>query len=110
MPVMPEDFGMNTIADRTAAQQGLSRESVGFGPRFVVAVSAGSVLNPINSSIIAIALVSIGHAFGVGADTAAWLVSVLYLATAVGQPAIGRLADRLGPRRVYLAGTALVAA
>jgi MFS family permease len=82
----------------------------GFGLRFVVATSAGSVLNPVNSSIIAVALVAIGRSFGVGAAAVTWLVSALYLATAVGQPAMGRLADQLGPRRVYLAGLALVAA
>ncbi|KAB2383434.1 MFS transporter [Actinomadura montaniterrae] len=81
-----------------------------FGARFVTAVSFGSVLNPVNSSIIAVALVAIGQAFGAGADRTTWLVSALYLATAVGQPTMGRLADRLGPRRVYLAGTALVGA
>jgi len=76
----------------------------------VVATSAGSVLNPVNSSIIAVALVAIGRSFGVGAAAVTWLVSALYLATAIGQPAMGRLADQAGPRRVYLAGLALVAA
>jgi MFS family permease len=85
-------------------------EDIGFGRRFVAATSFGSVLNPVNSSIIAVALVSIGHAFGVGTSATTWLVSALYLATAVGQPAMGRLADLAGPRRVYAAGTVVVAA
>lgn len=89
---------------------GPAPEAAGFGPRFVAAISFGSVLNPVNSSIIAVALAAIGHAFGAGAATTTWLVSALYLATAIGQPAAGRLADLLGPRRVYLAGTALVGA
>jgi MFS family permease len=97
---------------RPAAGGRLARDGgeTGFGRRFVVAVSAGSVLNPVNSSIIAVALVAIGRSFGVGAAATTWLVSALYLATAVGQPAMGRLADQFGPRRVYLAGLALVAA
>ena len=90
--------------------RGPSPERAGFGARFVIACSFGSVLNPVNSSIIAVALVSIGRAFGAGAASTTWLVSALYLATAIGQPTAGRLADLLGPRRVYLAGTALVAA
>ncbi|WP_279583164.1 MFS transporter [Fodinicola feengrottensis] len=94
----------------TGTLSALTPKSVGFGPRFVLATSTGSVLNPINSSIIAVALVSIGQAFGVGADRTAWLVSALYLATAVGQPVMGKLADRFGPRRIYLAGLAMVAA
>jgi MFS family permease len=35
-------------------------------------------------------------------------VSALYLATATGQPVVGRLIDRYGARRLYLAGAALV--
>lgn len=81
----------------------------GFSPKFVTAAAFGSVLNPVNSSIIAVALVSIGRAFGAGADRTAWLVSALYLATAIGQPTMGRLADLVGPRKIYLAGTILVA-
>ena len=88
---------------------GPSPEQAGFGPRFIIASSFGSVLNPVNSSIIAVALVSIGHTFGVGTASTTWLVSALYLATAIGQPSMGRLADLVGPRHVYLAGTLLVA-
>ncbi|WP_405015294.1 MFS transporter [Kitasatospora sp. NBC_01539] len=68
----------------------------------------GSVLNPINSSMLAVALVPIGHAFGAPPSQTAWLVTGLYLATAVGQPVIGRLVDAYGPRPLYLTGTALV--
>jgi MFS family permease len=85
-------------------------EDIGFGRRFIAATSFGSVLNPINSSIIAVALVAIGHTFGAGTSATTWLVSALYLATAIGQPTMGRLADLVGPRRVYLAGTVAVAA
>ncbi|MER5386066.1 MFS transporter [Streptomyces sp. NPDC002688] len=68
----------------------------------------GSVLNPVNSSMIAVALVPIGSALGAPPAQTAWLVSGLYLATAVGQPVVGRLVDMYGPRRLYLAGTATV--
>ena len=91
-------------------RRGPRPEDIGFGHRFVTATSFGSVLNPVNSSIIAVALVSIGRTFGAGASDTAWLVSALYLATAIGQPMMGRLADLIGPRRVYLTGTAAVAA
>ncbi|MGW1076266.1 MFS transporter [Streptomyces sp. NPDC002537] len=70
----------------------------------------GSVLNPVNTTAIATGLVAIGHDFGVGAAGTGWLVSSLYLASAVGQPAMGRLADLLGPRRVFLAGLVAVCA
>jgi MFS family permease len=38
------------------------------------------------------------------------LISVLYLACAVAQPAAGKLSEEIGPRRVFLAGTAFVLA
>ncbi|AOR30272.1 MFS transporter [Streptomyces fodineus] len=80
----------------------------GFDRRLIPPMVVGSVLNPVNSSMIAVALVPIGVAFGAPPAETAWLVSALYLATAVGQPVIGRLVDMYGPRRLYLAGTALV--
>ena len=67
----------------------------------------GSILNPINSSIIAVALVPIAAAFGAPASQAAWLVSSLYLATAIGQPLVGRLVDIFGPRRLFIVGATL---
>ncbi|MFD4529764.1 MFS transporter [Streptomyces sp. NPDC058470] len=80
----------------------------GFDRRLIAPMILGSILNPINSSMIAVALVPIGAAFGAQASETAWLVSALYLATAVGQPVVGRLVDTHGPRRLYLIGTALV--
>ncbi|MDF3298968.1 MFS transporter [Streptomyces sp. K1PA1] len=68
----------------------------------------GSVLNPVNSTIVAVALVPIGAAFGAPPSQTAWLVSALYLATALGQPVVGRLIDLFGPRRLFLLGTGLV--
>ena len=38
-----------------------------------------------------------------------WLIAGLYLASAVAQPTMGRLADLFGPRRVYLISLSLVA-
>ena len=68
----------------------------------------GSVLNPVNSSIIAVSLVPIGRALGAAPSQTAWLISSLYVATAIGQPIVGRLVDRLGPRLPYLVGTGMV--
>ncbi|AGP54275.1 MFS transporter [Streptomyces rapamycinicus] len=81
-----------------------------FGPRLMAPLLIGSVLNPVNSTMIATGLVAIGHDFGVGAARTAWLVASLYLASAVAQPAMGRLADLLGPRRVFLSGLLVVCA
>jgi MFS family permease len=78
-------------------------------PRVLAAILLGTVLNPINSSMIAVALVRVGDDFDVGLVSLSWLVSSFYLVTAVGQSVLGRLADQLGPRRVQCAGFALIA-
>ncbi len=69
----------------------------------------GSVLNPVNPSMIAVALIPIGIALvalGHG------LVGIRAVSgdRCLGHPVIGRLVDIYGPRRLFLAGTALVGA
>ncbi|SEG91547.1 Major Facilitator Superfamily protein [Actinacidiphila yanglinensis] len=90
----------------TTARSGTG--TAGFDRRLVPPMMLGSVLNPINSTIIAVALVPIGNAFGAPPSQTAWLVSALYLATALGQPVVGRLIDLFGPRRLFLLSTGLV--
>ncbi|WP_433043957.1 MFS transporter [Dactylosporangium sp. CS-033363] len=79
-----------------------------FDRRLIAPMVLGSILNPINSSIVAVALIPIGAAFGAPPSQTAWLVSALYLATALGQPVVGRLIDLFGPRRLFLISTTLV--
>src|SRR6201992_2001487 len=80
-----------------------------FGWRFLAPLMWGSALNPVNSSIIATALTGIGTGLHVGIGATASLVSGLYLASAVAQPAMGKLAGRLGARPMFLAGMVIVA-
>ncbi|MGN6188300.1 MAG: MFS transporter, partial [Conexibacter sp.] len=77
-------------------------------PRVLAAILLGTVLNPINSSMIAVALVRVGDDFGVGIVSLSWLISSFYLVAAVGQSVLGRLADQFGPRRLQCLGFALV--
>jgi len=81
-----------------------------FGARFVTPMFMGAALNPINSSVIATALVSIAAAMGVPVGRTSILISSLYLTSAIAQPTCGRLAEEFGPRRVFLAGIAIVLA
>jgi MFS family permease len=79
-----------------------------FAWKFVTPLFLGSALNPVNSSLIATALVPIAHALDVPVGRTAILVSALYLASAIAQPTAGKLAEEFGPRRVFLAGIVLV--
>lgn len=79
-----------------------------FRARFVAPLLWGTSLNPINSSIIATSLVAIGTGFGVSAGQTATLVAAVYVASAVAQPAMGRLAGQFGARRVFVIGLGIV--
>ena len=91
------------------AKTGSQRRVAGpFGWRTVTPLMMGSALNPVNSSVIATALVPIAAALHVPVGRTLILVSSLYLACAIAQPTAGKLAEEFGPRRVFLAGIVLV--
>lgn len=58
--------------------------------------------------MIAVALAPISKDLGIGSDQAIWLVSSLYLASAIAQPTMGKLADRFGPKKIFLLGMVIV--
>ena len=70
------------------------------------AIALGTMLAPLNSTMIAIALPEIQHAFAISVTATTWLVTLYLVAMAVGQPIGGWLGDVLGRRRVYLFGLA----
>jgi MFS family permease len=105
MKVTRQACTANRVFERLRARWG---SDDGFNRKLIAPLVAGAALNPINSTIMAVALVPIGVAFGESPSATAWLVSALYLASAVGQPLVGRLIDIYGARRSFLPATALV--
>ncbi|MFJ2558063.1 MULTISPECIES: MFS transporter [unclassified Streptomyces] len=94
-----------------AARTGSTAKGLAHKPfawTFTAPLYVGSSLNPINSSLIATALVPIAAELHVAVGSTAVLVSSLYLASAVAQPTAGKLAEVLGPRRIFLSGIVLV--
>lgn len=80
----------------------------GFSLKFCVPLFMGSALNPINSSVIATALVPISEGIHVSVGATVVLITSLYLASAIAQPTAGKLATEFGPRRVFVAGIVTV--
>jgi MFS family permease len=74
----------------------------------VASLSLGTALNPLNSSMIAVALVDLQKTFMLGIAEATWVITAFYLASAAGQPLMGRLGDRFGPRRLFVFGMCVV--
>ncbi|WP_138417638.1 MFS transporter [Aquibacillus sediminis] len=76
---------------------------------FVLTIGLGTLLNPLNSSMISVALTRIQHEFQLTFTDVSWLISIFYIASAVGQPVMGKLSDMFGPKRLFLTGLSLVA-
>ena len=75
-----------------AVESDVDRQGDAFSWRLVTSLLLTSTLNPINSSLIATALVPIAHALSVPVGRTAILVSALYLASSIAQPTAGKLA------------------
>ncbi|MGH2608940.1 MAG: MFS transporter, partial [Tepidiformaceae bacterium] len=76
--------------------------------RLQLVVSLASIFGPLNSTMIAVALPRIGDDFGVGVGALALLVSAYLIATAVLQPASGKLGDAFGHLRIVQLGLVLL--
>ncbi|MFP5113205.1 MFS transporter [Bacillaceae bacterium C204] len=76
---------------------------------FLTAVASGTMLNPLNSSMIALALHSIQKDFNLSFSTVSWLISSFYLASAVAQPVTGKIGDIFGRKKTFLTGLIIVA-
>lgn len=70
----------------------------------LLSITLGSMLVPLNSTMIAVALPEIMDAFDAGVSTAGWLVTAYLITMAALQLVTGQLGDRFGRRRLVLGG------
>ncbi len=70
----------------------------------VIVVALASVLAPLNSTMIAIALPGIMDDLSVPVTSASWLITAYLIAMASLQPVTGKLGDRFGRRNLILGG------
>jgi len=70
----------------------------------LLGIASGSILVPLNSTMLAVALPGVMNEFGLGAATVATLVSLYLGAVAIALPVGGTLGDRFGHRRTFLVG------
>lgn len=86
------------------ATAGARQTKFGFIPSILLSV----VLNPLNSATISVGLEVLLHALHATAAGITWIVSGYYLGSAVSQPIMGALGDRMGYRRLVYLGFVLV--
>lgn len=70
----------------------------------LAAVALGTMLAPLNSTMIAVALPHIVEEFHVDVAAAGWLVTAYLIVMAAIQPVAGKLGDLLGRRRLIIGG------
>ncbi|GEB77940.1 putative MFS-type transporter YwoD [Sporolactobacillus inulinus] len=76
---------------------------------FMTAIATGTLLNPLNSSMIALALHSIQDDYQLSFAMVSWLISGFYLVSAVGQPVAGKMGDLIGRKKLFLTGLVIAA-
>jgi MFS family permease len=82
-------------------------EAEGVVPAATIAgIALASVLVPLNSTMIAVALPDVASDFDISTGQASVLVTLYLLAMLVGQPLSGRVTDRVGARRAATISTA----
>ena len=70
----------------------------------MVGIALGSILSPLNSTMLAVALPSVMDEFSVDPATVASLVTLYLASVAVALPASGSIGDRFGHRGSFLVG------
>ncbi|MNW25236.1 Multidrug resistance protein stp [compost metagenome] len=70
----------------------------------MISVGLGVLLNPLNSSMVSVAIARIQNEFHLGFTVVSWIIFSFYIASAVAQPIMGKASDLLGRRRIFLTG------
>ncbi|WP_180271492.1 MFS transporter [Fredinandcohnia onubensis] len=75
---------------------------------FITAITLGTVLNPLNTSMITVALPEIQHEFSLTASDITWLIASYFIVCAIFLPLVGKLSDFYGRKKIFLIGLLLV--
>lgn len=70
----------------------------------MIAVGLGILLNPLNSSMISVAIARLQHVYSLDFTVVSWVIFSFYIASAIAQPVMGKVSDIFGRRKIFLAG------
>ncbi|MBB6023822.1 EmrB/QacA subfamily drug resistance transporter [Paenibacillus sp. JGP012] len=70
----------------------------------MISVGLGILLNPLNSSMVSVAIPRLQNVFHLDFTVVSWIIFSFYIASAIAQPIMGKASDLFGRRRIFLSG------
>jgi MFS family permease len=84
----------------------MSEEKIPY--RFIIPLMLGAMMNPLNSTMLATALVTLCKSYKISPGDGAILITSLYITSTIAQPLMGRLADMFSAKKINTLGFILV--
>ena len=75
---------------------------------FLAPLVLGTMMNPLNSTMLATSLITLCNSFKINTGQGAILITSLYVTSTIAQPLMGRLADRFSAKKINFLGFILV--
>ncbi|MFK7696344.1 MFS transporter [Paenibacillus sp. HJGM_3] len=70
----------------------------------MISVGLGILLNPLNSSMISVAIARLQNVYQLDFTDVSWIIFSFYIASAISQPVMGKASDLFGRRKIFLTG------
>ncbi|MFG0214736.1 MFS transporter [Brevibacillus porteri] len=70
----------------------------------MISVGLGILLNPLNSSMISVAIARLQNVYRLDFTVVSWIIFSFYIASAIAQPVMGKASDLFGRKKIFLTG------
>lgn len=70
----------------------------------MISVGLGILLNPLNSSMVSVAIPRLQNVFQLDYTGVSWIIFSFYIASSIAQPVMGKASDLFGRRKIFLTG------
>ena len=70
----------------------------------IISVGLGMLLNPLNSSMVAVAIPKLQHVFQLDFTVVSWIIFTFYIASAISHPVVGKASNLFSRKKIFLAG------
>lgn len=74
----------------------------------ILTVALGTILNPLNTTMITVALPAIQKDFNLSSTDISWLIASYFIISAIFTPLFGKLSDIYGRKLIFLSGLSIV--